>query len=194
MALPDSLHPKQWKKPRSGLTWKLGDFSLWNGQSPTHERPRRLSELTPSVITATMSVRSRTRAMVSGEIKEEPIRRRHPRGQAGREARAQEDRGRAMPLFSESAGASSLSQEPPQTARMVMRPLGARPEASWPIRSMLDSSCVALQRTCFHEPRGCQARRTRRIESHDPRGATPRRCRAPRLLGAQLPPRCWPTG
>ena len=25
---PLSLQPKQWKKPRSAFTWKLGDFSL----------------------------------------------------------------------------------------------------------------------------------------------------------------------
>ena len=34
-APPLSLQPKQWKKPRSAFTWKLGVFSLWNGQSPT---------------------------------------------------------------------------------------------------------------------------------------------------------------
>ena len=48
IALPLSLQPKQWKKPRSGLTWKLGVFSLWNGQSPTNDRPRRLSDGTLS--------------------------------------------------------------------------------------------------------------------------------------------------
>src|SRR6476469_5522094 len=69
MALPDSLHPKQWKNPRSWFTWKLGDFSLSNGQSPTNERPRFLSDGTLSWMSATMSVRSRTTAMVCGEIK-----------------------------------------------------------------------------------------------------------------------------
>src|SRR3954453_21356253 len=105
MALPDSLQPKQWKNPRSGFTWKLGDFSLWNGQSPTKERPRRLSEDTPSVITATMSVRSRTRAMVSGEIKEPTIRRSHRRGQAGRDARPHPF---SPPLFESDPIADSL--------------------------------------------------------------------------------------
>ena len=67
IALPDSLQPKQWKKPQSPLTWKLAVFSLWKGQRPTHERPRRFNEGTDSLMTARMWVRA-TRAMVSGEI------------------------------------------------------------------------------------------------------------------------------
>ena len=48
MALPASLQPKQSKKPRSGFTSKLGDFSLWNGQRPAKDRPRRFRVGTPS--------------------------------------------------------------------------------------------------------------------------------------------------
>ena len=40
-AEPDSLQPKQWKKPLSAFTVKLGDFSLWKGQRPTKLRPLR---------------------------------------------------------------------------------------------------------------------------------------------------------
>jgi hypothetical protein len=67
MLPPLSLQPKQWKKPRSGLTWKLGVFSLWKGQRPVNERPRRVS-FTVSPMRATRSVRSLTCAMVSAEI------------------------------------------------------------------------------------------------------------------------------
>ena len=39
IAFPPALQPKQWNSPFSGLTWKLGVFSSWNGQRPLNSRP-----------------------------------------------------------------------------------------------------------------------------------------------------------
>src|SRR5262249_20738054 len=50
-----------------GLTWKLGVFSWWKGQSPLKLRPTRAS-FTDSATRATISVRSFTSAIVSGVI------------------------------------------------------------------------------------------------------------------------------
>ena len=56
MTSPDSPQPKHLKKPRSWLTLKLGLFSLWNGQSPVHARPRFFRDGTLSWTSATRSV------------------------------------------------------------------------------------------------------------------------------------------
>src|ERR1700736_1668679 len=56
---PPAPHPKHLKKPRSGWTWNDGDFSPWNGHSPTKSFPR-LRRLTYAPITSPMSARART--------------------------------------------------------------------------------------------------------------------------------------
>src|SRR5271154_4386964 len=42
MTSPWAPQPKQWKKPLSSLTVKLGDFSLWKGHRPEYSRPLRV--------------------------------------------------------------------------------------------------------------------------------------------------------
>ena len=64
MASPLALHPKQWYTPISALTENDGVFSAWNGHSPCQRRPTRFS-CTYSLMTATMSVASLTRATSS---------------------------------------------------------------------------------------------------------------------------------
>ena len=39
MTSPPAWQPKQWKKPREGVTWNEGDFSSWNGHSPFCDPP-----------------------------------------------------------------------------------------------------------------------------------------------------------
>ena len=57
---PLSLQPKQWKNPRSALTWKEGAVSLWNGQSPVNRPVPAGRSATASPMTSTMSFESRT--------------------------------------------------------------------------------------------------------------------------------------
>ena len=46
MTSPPAWQPKQWKKPREGVTWNDGDFSSWNGHSPFSEPPPALRSVT----------------------------------------------------------------------------------------------------------------------------------------------------
>ena len=63
---PPTRQPKQWKKPFSRFTWNDGVFSPWNGHSPFHVAPLRLSDTT-SPITCTISAfRCRSSRKVCG--------------------------------------------------------------------------------------------------------------------------------
>ena len=63
-ALP---HPKHVKRPISSRTLNDGDFSAWNGHSPTQFRPVRFSA-TYGDTTSTRDTPARTRSMSSSTI------------------------------------------------------------------------------------------------------------------------------
>ncbi len=67
MASPLLPQPKQWKKPFSALTEKLGDFSPWNGHRPTQLLPTRFRARC-WVTSPTRSVASRTRTTSSSTM------------------------------------------------------------------------------------------------------------------------------
>ena len=69
MTSPLSLQPKQWKKPRAGLTLNDGDFSSWKGQSPFWEPPPAFFSVTYCETTSSMRAFSRTSAMSSSRIR-----------------------------------------------------------------------------------------------------------------------------
>lgn len=60
MVSPPSWQPKQWKSPLLGLTWKEGDFSSWNGQSPLRLPPPAFRSWRYSETTASIGTASRT--------------------------------------------------------------------------------------------------------------------------------------
>src|SRR5690606_21438988 len=68
---PPAPHPKQWKMPSWGLTWKEGVFSSWNGHRPLKLRPAGLSA-TWRPTTSTRSARLRIASIVSSGMR--PIR------------------------------------------------------------------------------------------------------------------------
>src|ERR1700681_101119 len=67
---PPAPQPKHLKKPRSGWTWNDGDFSPWNGHSPTRSFPR-LRRLTYAPITSPMSARARTSRFTPSSMRTE---------------------------------------------------------------------------------------------------------------------------
>src|ERR1700736_2716426 len=67
---PPAPQPKHLKKPRSGCTWNDGDFSPWNGHSPTRSLPR-LRRLTYAPITSPMSARARTSRFTPSSMRTE---------------------------------------------------------------------------------------------------------------------------
>src|SRR5829696_9406255 len=69
MTSPPTPQPKQWKRPRAGVTLKDGDFSSWNGHSPLRLPPPALRSATRSPITSSIADRSRTSAMSSSLIR-----------------------------------------------------------------------------------------------------------------------------
>ena len=69
MTSPPSWQPKQWKKPRDGVTLNDGLFSSWNGHSPLSEPPPALRSVTWAATTSSIRDRSRTSAMSSSRIR-----------------------------------------------------------------------------------------------------------------------------